>query len=250
MYPVLFKIGSISIYSYGLMIAFGFLFATILSERYARKNGICPNLIMDLSVVVILSGLIGARILYVICNFQYFMSEPGEIVMLTRGGLIFYGGALFSIIPAYIFLKFKKVSFLKATDVIIPYATLAHSAGRIGCFLNGCCWGKTTVIFLGAKFSQSLYSLHPVQLYESIGLCGLSFLLIFIRKKKKFNGQVLLSWCIFYPILRFCLEFLRGDNEQVLIGLTFSQIISIFIVLIAIIILFLRKYAIQKKQNV
>ncbi|MBM3253970.1 MAG: prolipoprotein diacylglyceryl transferase [Candidatus Omnitrophica bacterium] len=234
MYPVLFKLGPVKIFSYGFMVALGFLLATIFAERDAKRYNISSNLITDLAIIIILSGLLGARIFYAICNIDYFVKNPKEIFMLMHGGLIFYGGAFFSFFASLVFLRIKKISFLKVADFVIPYTTLAYSIGRIGCFLNGCCWGKPTHFFLGVIFPGSAEALHPTQIYEAISSFFLFIFLILIRKRKKFDGQVFLIWCIFYGIIRFLIEFLRGDNRPVLFGLTFSQIVSVLIFFIGI----------------
>ncbi len=234
MYPILFKLGPVKIYAYGIMVATGFLIATLLAEREAKRENISGGLIMDLAIVIILSGLLGARFLYVVNNLDYFIRNPKEILMLTRGGLVFYGGAGFSVAASFLFLMIRRVPFFRVADTVIPYATLAHSLGRIGCFLNGCCWGKPTRMFLGVTFPQVSQAVHPTQLYEAISLFLLFLFLVFIKRRKKFNGQVFLSWLVSYSVIRFFIEFLRGDNKPVLIGLTLSQVISAIIFIIGI----------------
>lgn len=238
MYPILFKLGPVRIYAYGVMVALGFLIATLLAEREAKKENISGGLIMDLAIVIILSGLVGSRFLYVINNLPYFMKNPKEIVMLTRGGLIFYGGVFFSIAASFLFLKIRKIPFFKVADVVIPYATLGHSLGRLGCFLNGCCWGKPTNLFLGVRFPGIYYSVHPTQLYESTLLFFLFVILLFIKRRRKFDAQVFFSWALSYSVIRFFIEFLRGDNASLWIGLTLSQLISATIFIISIFSLF------------
>ena len=173
MHPILLKIGYIKVYSYGLMVAIGFLLATFLSERDAKRQNIPPNLIMDISIIIVLFGLLGARIFYAVSNLKYYLDNPKEIFMLTHGGLIFYGGALFSLLAAYVFLRIKKISFLKMADILMPYIVLAHSIGRIGCFLNGCCWGKPTSLWWKVIYPGTAIAVHPTQIYESILLLGL-----------------------------------------------------------------------------
>ncbi len=249
MHPVLLKIGYIKIYSYGLMVALGFLLAVFLSERDAKKQNISPNLIMDLSIVIVLFGLLGARIFYVVSNLKYYLDNPKEIFMLTHGGLIFYGGALSGLLAAYVFLNMRKAEFLKIADVVVPYIALAHSIGRIGCFFNGCCWGKPTGLWWKVTYPGTTLAVHPTQLYESILLLALFVFLKTLRKKSKFTGQVFLSWCMFYGFIRFLIEFLRGDNKLLFAGLTLSQIISAVLFFIGILFYFYNKRLSLKKND-
>jgi phosphatidylglycerol:prolipoprotein diacylglycerol transferase len=249
MHPILLKIGYIKVYSYGLMVALGFLLAVFLSERDAKKQNIPPNLIMDLSIIIILFGLLGARIFYAINNLQYYLDNPKEIFMLAHGGLIFYGGALSSLLAAYVFLSIKKVSFLKIADILMPYIVLAHSIGRIGCFLNGCCWGKPTSLWWKVTYPGTTIAVHPTQIYESILLLALFVFLKTLRKKSVFTGQVFLSWAIFYGLIRFLIEFLRGDNRLFFAGLTLSQIVSAVLFFIGILFYFYNKKFGLKKND-
>ncbi|KPK42385.1 MAG: hypothetical protein AMJ78_02725 [Omnitrophica WOR_2 bacterium SM23_29] len=233
MYPILFKIGPISIHSYGVMLAIAFLVATFLAKRRAITAGIDGNIILDLAIYLITSGILGARLLYVFLNLGYYKENPLEIIMIWRGGLVWYGGFILAIFLAIWFLKAKKLPILKTGDLIIPYVALGQAIGRIGCFLNGCCYGKPTSLPLGVTFDPALGSVHPTQLYESAAM----FLIFLILKgRMPGDGKTIFLYLISYSIFRFFNEFLRGDVPQVLVGLTVSQIISIVVLLTTIIV--------------
>lgn len=214
MYPILFEFGPVKIYSYGLALAFAFIVSIYLARIEARRQRIPPEKIASLAFLVILSGILGARILYVLQNLDYYVNSPLEIVMLNKGGLSFYGGLILAAISAAIFLKRENLPALKTFDVLAPYLALGQAIGRIGCFLNGCCYGAGDAL--------------PVQLYASLGL-----LLIFIILR---IYQSFLLYCLLYSSLRFFMEYLRTDNLPVAANLTVHQIISIAVFIGACII--------------
>jgi phosphatidylglycerol:prolipoprotein diacylglycerol transferase len=239
---VLFHLGPFTIYSYGTVLALGFILSLFLIVKRAHKIGISKQTIYDLGIWMIIGGLLGARIAYVLFHMDEFWRRPMDIFMIHRGGLVFYGsfigGALFS----WFFLKRRKFSFLKFADFIIPVVALGHGIGRIGCFLNGCCYGKPTECPWGVHFpagsapSQHYgfsHSLHPTQLYEAFLLAVLFFVLLWIDKRKKFEGQTFFSYLLMYPLIRFFLEFFRGEHSLILFNLfTVYQIFSVILFLL------------------
>lgn len=238
MHPILFKIGFINIYTYGLMVAIGFSLATILSAKEAGRRGISSDDIISLSLVVLITGLIGARLLYVILNLGIFIARPIEIFMISHGGLVFYGGAVSSFICGIIYLKKKRLDILKVLDIISPFVALGHSIGRIGCFFNGCCYGRPIYSFFGYKLHKLI--IHPTQIYSSLYLLLLYVLLRFQYKHQTFRGQVFYSYLLLYTTGRFLIEELRGDQVEVFLGMTLSQLISIVVFFIAV-FLYIRK---------
>lgn len=219
MYPVLFKIAGLSVYSYGFIIAFAFLVCTYLAQRSALKHGFQQDMIVNSALVILFSGIIGARFLYVVINIKSYIEDPLEIIMLPHGGLAFYGGAIAAVTAQYIYIKVKKMPVYEFADFIIPYAALGQAIGRIGCFLNGCCYGR----HIDASH------LYPTQLYSSFLLFCLYFFLKFLQKPKLKPGVVLVSYGMLYSVGRFLMEFLRGDNTVFIIGLTFSQFVSVIV---------------------
>ena len=243
MHRVLFTIGPFTIYSYGLMIALGFIIATMLAVRTAANVNVSQDKVATLSLVILISGIIGARILYILLNLTDFIASPLEMFMVWHGGLVFYGGALLAFVSGLIYLRIAKMPILDTADLISPYIALGHSIGRIGCFLNGCCFGKTTSNIFGVMFSDGVMR-YPTQIYSSFYLL---FLYMFLRVRLQFRqftqpllltqlpfiggagfkGQAFFSYLIFYPAGRFFIEFLRGDNQVVVYNLTFSQLVSL-----------------------
>ncbi|KPK40116.1 MAG: hypothetical protein AMJ78_07535 [Omnitrophica WOR_2 bacterium SM23_29] len=233
MYPVLFKCGPIHIYSYGVMLALAFLLATFLARRRAISIGMDGDTILDLGVYLIVSGILGARLLYVLLNLEYYKDNPFESLTIWRGGLAWYGGFTLAILVAIWFSRAKVLPLLKTCDLIIPYVALGQAIGRIGCFLNGCCYGKPTTLAIGVRFGPAQAPVHPTQLYES---AAMFLVYLILRGRRPGDGKTFFLYLIFYSTFRFFVEFLRGDNPQVFMGLTVFQIISIIVLATAIIL--------------
>ncbi|MDD5174247.1 MAG: prolipoprotein diacylglyceryl transferase [Candidatus Omnitrophica bacterium] len=231
MHPIIVKIGSIYIYSYGLMVAVGFAVATLLAYRHADDFGISRDKVIDLGIVMLIGGIVGARIVYIALNFQYYMENPLEIINLTRGGLVWYGALISGMIIAAWFLKKNKISFWAAADLFAPYIALAQAFGRIGCFLNGCCYGSVAPagFMLNVIFPGESVCRYPTQIFSAIGLLLIFVILRIWQKRRHFGGEIFLGYGLLYSIKRFGVEFFRGDYPKILYGLTISQLISVAI---------------------
>lgn len=238
MHPILAKIGPLYIYSYGLMVAIGFAVATLLAYRHAGEFGIDKDKIIDFGIVILLGGIVGARALYVVLNLQYYIRNPLEILNLTRGGLVWYGAFLSGLIAGTLFVRKNKINFWAMGDLFAPYIALAQAFGRIGCLLNGCCYGSQAPrgFLLSVVFPNESVLRHPTQIYSAITLLLIFIVLRFCQKKIHFKGQIFLGYLIFYSMTRFGLEFLRGDNPKDYFGFTISQMISVAIFVISLIV--------------
>lgn len=226
MHPIIFQFGPITLYSYGLLVATGFIIGTLLASREAGALNIPPEKIINLFLAILISGIIGARLLYVILNIKDYASNPVEIIMVTRGGLVFYGGAMSALIISVFYIKRAGLKFFDVADLIAPYIALGHSIGRIGCLLNGCCYGKPAAGAAGVIFRDGIVR-TPTQIYSSLYLLFLYIVLRVCFKYRRFQGQVFFFYLILYSIGRVFIEHLRGDNPVFAFGLTFSQILSV-----------------------
>ena len=225
MHPILLKLGSFTIYSYGFMVALGFGVATFLIYRRADKFGLNPDTVLDLAILILTAGLIGARLFYVMLNFEYYRVSPIEIVNFSKGGLVWYGGFASALLAGVWYMRRKGLNFWKASDLIAPYLALAQSIGRVGCYLNGCCFGLDP---------------HPAQIYSSAALLLLFAILRIWQDKRRFDGEIFLGYCILYPLKRFLMEFVRDDSPKAFYGFTIFQIISAALFLIAVTAFFAR----------
>ncbi len=248
MLPTLFEfnIGSLTIpiHTYGLMIAIGFILAVKLMRSLAVREKISPDKIADLAFWCLVSGLAGGRILFVITRWEYFSEHPMDILKIWQGGLVFFGGLIGATLTALIILRAQKLSFWRVADVMLPGLTLSHVFGRFGCFGAGCCHGSATDVPWAVKLNSELVEpalrnvpIHPTQLYESFSLLLLLGILLIVFRRKKFDGQVALTYFMLYPILRSVIEVYRGDSIRGFLiedVLSTSQAISIVVFLAAL----------------
>ncbi|MCX5716696.1 MAG: prolipoprotein diacylglyceryl transferase [Candidatus Omnitrophica bacterium] len=226
MHPILAKIGPLTLYSYGLMVALGFIVGALLASRLAPRFGIPPEKITTLSLVILLSGIFGARLLYVLLNIKDFIPDPLEALKLSHGGLAFHGGAFAAFIFGLIYVKRARLPLWDTLDLLSPYIVLGHAIGRIGCFLNGCCYGKPYTGITAVVFGDGT-ARYPTQIYSALLLILLYCILRFFLQRRRFKGQVFFLYLMLYSAARFFVEFLRGDNTLFLPGLTVAQVISI-----------------------
>jgi len=232
MYPVICKIGPFTIFSYGLMLAVAFLIGSALAISQAKKQGIDPEIISNLCFAVFVSGIIGSRILYVTENIAYYFKNPFEIIMLQRGGLSWFGGLLLGFLSGIIYLKKKNLSVYKAFDLMIPFVALGQAIGRIGCLLNGCCFGKISKF--GLYFPAQELTLIPTQLYSSLALVFIFMILRFLQNRPHKTGEIFFVYLLLYSSKRFFIEFWRADNEIIFLGLTLFQFISIAVFFLSV----------------
>ena len=245
MYPKILDLGPITIHTYGLMLAAAFIAGIWITSRNARKEGIHPDSIWNMGLVVIFSALVGAKILLLISDYHYYSQNFREIFSLStlRSGGVFYGGLLLAMVSAIWYLRKKRLPAWTITDLAAPGIALGQALGRIGCLSAGCCYGKPTDLAWGITFtSQYAYDnvgvplntpLHPTQIYESVGALCLFLFLMWRLPRKHFTGQILLEYLILYAGLRFVIEFYRYDDRGfVLHGLlSTSQLIAIMVFL-------------------
>jgi phosphatidylglycerol:prolipoprotein diacylglycerol transferase len=245
MHPLLLEINlgfiQIPIHTYGLMIAIGFLLSVSLLRSLAVRSKLNPDIVSDLGFWLLLTGFLGARILFVITRFDDYLQNPLSIFKVWEGGLVFFGGLISATAFAIFYIKKHKLPVWKFADVLTPGLVLGHAFGRLGCFGAGCCYGRPTGMPWGVRLNSELVDislrgipLHPTQLYESFSLLVLLGGMLYVFKNKKFDGQVGLTYFMLYPIIRSIVEEFRGDSIRGFIiedVLSTSQFISIFVFL-------------------
>ncbi len=212
MHPIICQIGPFTIYSYGFMLAAAFMVSFVFVRLQAQRQGVDPQIIFNFLFLSFISGIIGARIFYIAENMAYYIESPLEILKLYHGGLSWFGGLIAGLICGILYLKKKNLPVYKTFDLVIPFLALAQAIGRIGCLLNGCCFGITPV---------------PVQIYSSLILVLVFVILRFLQEAPHKDGQVFFSYLLLYSIKRFLVEFWRADNMIVFLGLSLFQILSV-----------------------
>lgn len=228
----LFSIGSLTIYSYGFMIGLGIISALLMAEKRAIKKNLNENEIYSLGIIAVLTGFLGAKVLYCIVEFEYIRENPMEF--FSTSGFVVYGGIIGGIIGAITYCRIKQLNFLKYFDLLMPSVALAQAFGRIGCLMAGCCYGAETesicrIVYYDSSFAPNNVALIPTQLYSSIGNLLLMFVLLVYASKIRADGQVGALYLILYSVGRFIIEIFRNDYRgEVLELFSTSQFISIF----------------------
>ena len=263
MYPELFRIGSFPINTYGVFLAIAFLCAILITVRLAERDGLPREKIYDLSLWMLLAALIGSKILMLFTEPEY-RAQPAatSVVGLPAFRAAFFTADLLgAVIAGYLLMRRYKLPWWKTADACAPGIAIGNFFGRQGCFAAGCCWGKPTTLPWGVKFTELGHEitgvpidthLHPTQLYESFAMLLVFLFLLWLHKRKRFSGQVILAYALLYSIIRFAIEFVRDDPRgdvfglTTLTGLSTSQMISLVIGVSALILLIVRRRRAQQ----
>lgn len=249
MFPVLFELGPITVYSYGVLLASSYLLALYYAVRRARRFGLDANRVLDLGIYIIISALIGAKLLLLIVDFDYFRRQPAELWTLVRSGGVFYGGLVLAFLVALWYVRKHRLPVWPIADAVAPSIALGHVVGRFGCLLAGCCYGKPTSLPWGITFTDPFaasnvgtplhVALHPTQMYDA----GAEFLILALllateRFWRRHAGWTFWVYILLYGISRFAIEFFRGDPRGANMGFSTSQWISMALVPLSLVMLF------------
>jgi len=226
--------------TYGILLALAFSAAYFESLRRAIKLGEDPKHIENLFLFIVLSSVLGSRLFHVLFeDLSYYLSHPSKILAVWEGGYTLYGAILASTLAIVLYTRYKKINFLAFADIAAASAALGVAIGRVGCFAAGCCWGRPTTLPWGVVFSNpDTFSeirntpLHPTQLYESFGALVLFLYLLWRFERRRYIGQIFFHAIGFYALLRFAVEYFRGDDYRgYLFGgvISYSQFVSLVI---------------------
>jgi phosphatidylglycerol:prolipoprotein diacylglycerol transferase len=254
--PLLFSIGPIKIFWFGVMTIVGYSAALSLVVWMGRKEGKDFSFCADLSFWLMISGIVGARLTYIAANWGHYASRLNEIWRIDQGGLIYYGGMIAGLVTVVVFAKVRRHDVRRLFDFIAVGVPLAHAFGRVGCFLNGCCHGKVYDGLLAVRFPyrspvwyrqlelhridtrdpESL-PVHPVQIYEAVFNLAVCVFLVWVYRRRKRAGTTTALYLICYPVGRFVLEFFRGDQRLTFLGMNTAQVTSLAVLAAGILLL-------------
>jgi phosphatidylglycerol:prolipoprotein diacylglycerol transferase len=244
-YPRLFELGPVTVYAYGILLAAAYLLGLKFAMVRARARGLDQARVLDLGIYIIVSALVGAKLLLVLTDIGTFIENPRELLTLVRAGGVFYGGLIAAVLVAVWYIRRVGLPLWTTCDVFAPGIALGHVVGRLGCFFAGCCYGKPTDLpwavtftdpFAGANVGTPLnVPLHPTQLYEA-GAEGLILVLLLAteRRGRPFAGRTFWLYLLLYGVSRFIIEIFRGDPRGEVLGLSTSQFISVVLVPLSI----------------
>jgi phosphatidylglycerol:prolipoprotein diacylglycerol transferase len=255
-YPIALQFGQFTIHWYGVMVALAFALGLWTASRRGLRSGFAPEKILDLGPWLIIGGLLGARIFYVTEYWrEEFADKPfQEVFMIQHGGLVFYGGFMGAALGCIIYARWKKLPFWRLADVIAPSIALGSVFGRVGCLLNGCCYGRVCTLPWAIHFPDDHethgLALHPTQIYDSLLNLVLYLALAWLYRRKKFDGQILATFLMSYAVTRSFVEHFRGDYsaEHIHAGLTPAHLVSIGIFTAGVVLFLWRRQQPQKER--
>lgn len=240
MYPTLFELGPLTVYSYGVLLAAAYLLGLQMAMKRAQARGLDQARVMDLGIYIIISALIGAKLLLFITDFRTFIDDPKTLIDLARSGGVFYGGLILAVAVALLYIRRIGLPLWTTCDVFAPGIALGHVVGRLGCFFAGCCYGRPTsvpwaITFTNVDAATNVGTplnvpVHPTQLYEA-GAEGLilAILLATESRGQRYPGRTFWLYMLLYAISRFVIEIYRGDPRGAVGPFSTSQFISLIL---------------------
>ena len=241
MYPELLEIGSVTLYTYGLLLAVSYLLGLWLAITRAKRRGLNANRVLDLGIYIIIAALVGAKLLLLIVDFDTYWKDPRQLLTLVQSAGVFYGGLILAVAVAFWYILKHGLPLWTTCDVFAPAIALGHVTGRLGCLAAGCCYGKPTDVPWAIVFTNPLaanqgtplgIALHPTQLYEAgAELLILGLLLATERRGRPFPGRTFWAYMFLYAVSRYVIEIYRGDPRGVVpyLGISTSQFISLIL---------------------
>ena len=257
MHPIAFFLGSLPIRWYGVMMALAFLAGLWTATRRARHTNVSGEAIADVTLWLMVGSIVGARFVYVTTYWKtQFAGEPfSEVFMIQHGGLVYYGGLIGATMAGIIYLAWKKLPVWKVADILAPSIALGSIFGRIGCLLNGCCYGRACdlpwAIHFPADHETHGAAVHPTEIYDALLNLVLYLALAWLFRRKKFDGQIFAIYLMGYAIFRSLAEYFRGDypTDHVHAGLTSAQVVSLPMFAAGLALMFILSRRAPKKED-
>jgi len=242
-FPVLIKIGPLTVHTYGFLIATAFLVALAVAAGRAKKIGLPQDKITDLGFYTLVAAIVGSRLFFILTNWGHYAAHPIDMLKIWEGGLVFYGGVIFAAPTAIWYARRVGLPVWQTADICAPSIAIGHAIGRLGCFCAGCCYGKPAegvpwaVVFTDPEsLAVKGVPLHPSQIYESAAEFLNFMILIYLGRRRSFDGRLFSIYLLNYSIIRSVVELFRGDEVRGFIvpGVSISQGISAALFITAI----------------
>jgi phosphatidylglycerol---prolipoprotein diacylglyceryl transferase len=243
MHPLLIRTPWLDIYTYGVLVAAGFLIGLSVAAHNAKREGLPPEHISDLGIWLIVAGMAGGKLFQIVFFWNDFLSGwRAEGIRSLREGFVFYGGFIGASVAAIAYTRIKRLPLWKVADACAPGVALGHAFGRMGCFFNGCCYGKVCSLPWAVTFPpphlMAGIPVHPTEIYEALGDVAIFLGLTAYYRRKRFDSQIWWSYVLSYGVLRFVVECFRGDYDPHDFGIfTIGQTIAAVMIVLALIAL-------------
>jgi len=221
------------VYSWGLSLAVAFVVGTVYAAITGKKRGIDPDNVIDLALFVCIASIVGARLVYVLLNIRSYIDYPVSVFYMRDGGLSYFGGLGAGIGVGVLYCRRQKISIGKMADLAAPAVAIGYAIARIGCLLNGCCYGHISEVPWALAAGPGDILRHPTQLYAAILSVVIFFLLRAAEPKKKFVGQILWLYVGLYSAARFLVEFWRVGTRDYFAPFTSTQILCVLLAVFA-----------------
>lgn len=250
-------IGPLTLHTYGVLLAIAFLAGLFVAGREAKRSGLESARITDMAVFLLIGGLLGAKLMLLAVDWSYYSQNPREMFSLLQSGGVFYGGLLGALPVAWWYARRYGLPGWWTADVLAPGVILGQAIGRLGCFAAGCCHGRPATVPWAVTFKDTYAEravgtplhtpLHPTQLYESAMALVIFAVILWVARRKRFHGQVVLAYVLLYAVGRFVIEYFRGDASRgVVFGvLSTSQLLAIVMVIAALLMI---PYLLKKQR--
>ncbi len=247
MHPVIFRVGALTLHTYGLLVATGVLLGLWLARRQAARAGLDPDRVWNLGIYMVLVALAGAKLWLVVSDWDYYVRHPREIFAYSTilSGGVYYGGFLAALLFAFFYARRFRLAFLPLADIYAAPLALGHALGRLGCFAAGCCYGKPTKLPWGVTFTDPYahalvgtplgIPLHPTQLYEAAAEFLIFAFLVFLGRRPHVTGQLFAAYAVLYGLTRGTIEIFRGDPERTLLAgseISLMQAVSVALIIV------------------
>ena len=248
MYPRLLELGPVTLYTYGILLAAAYLAGLKLAMVRASQRQLDQTRVLDLGIYIIISALVGAKLLLLLTDVQSYIDNPRELLTLARSGGVFYGGLILAVVVALWYIRRVGLPLWTTCDVFAPGIALGHIIGRLGCFFAGCCYGKPTDVAWAITFTDPFAAanvgtplnvpLHPTQLYEAgAEAIILALLLATESRGRRFPGRTFWLYLLLYAVSRYAIEIYRGDPRGTVGMFSTSQFISVVLAPLAVVML-------------
>jgi phosphatidylglycerol---prolipoprotein diacylglyceryl transferase len=238
-HPIFIRLGPLEIHTYGVLVAIGFMVGLAVAGWRARSEGIPAEQISDLGVWLIIAGMLGGKLFHIVFFWNDFIDGwRADGIRSLREGFVFYGGFICATLAAVVYTRRKRLPLVKLADIFAPSIALGHAFGRMGCFFNGCCYGKPCALPWAVTFPpphmMAGIPVHPTEIYEAFGNLAIFGGLSLFYRHKLFNGQVWWLYVLSYGVLRLLVEFFRDDYDTFYFSvLTIGQIVAITMIVVA-----------------